>query len=407
MDLDRNWSLHCFDCGSEMKSEPPTFLCPKCGGTLELSLRRGFLNRRTLFSRSGSPGIWRHKLALPPVNGLPVSLGEGSTPLLRSTGALSRSNRYEVYVKVEGQNPTGSFKDRGMTVAITRAKQRRAESLICASTGNTSASLAAYAAKAGMRAVVVIPSGKVASGKLVQAVAYGAKIVRVKGNFDKALESTIDAVSKDKSLYLMNSLNPFRIEGQKTAAYEIYEQLGHRVPDAVVMPVGNAGNISALWKGFEEMRVWGITRTSPRMIGVQAAGAAPIYAAYLKGAQGIEPVEAPETIASAIRIGRPVSWKKALRAMKDSGGACLSVTDKEIISARSALSSSEGIFVEAASAAPVAALGRLPESLRKGSKVVCVATGNGLKDQESVRVALDEVPLVDGDSDLHKSISSA
>lgn len=299
-----------------------------------------------------------------------------------------------LYVKNEGQNPTGSFKDRGMTVAITRARQLGAKVLVCASTGNTSASLAAYAAKSGMKAAVVVPSGKVAAGKLVQAVAYGVKIVRVEGGFDRALALTREAVATDHSFYLMNSVNPFRLEGQKTVAYEVFEQLG-RVPDVVVMPVGNAGNISAAWKGFRELKDWGVSEGLPRMVGVQAAGAAPIAAAVENGANEVKPWKEPETVASAIRIGQPVSWRKALNAIRQSGGMAFAVSDSEIVGARTLLATRGGIFVEAASAVPVAALGRVRELYGEDATVVCVATGNGLKDQESISVRLPESAVSD------------
>jgi threonine synthase len=273
-----------------------------------------------------------------------------------------------------------------MTVAVTRARALGAKALVCASTGNTAASLAAYAAKAGIKAVVVVPKGGVASGKLGQAFSYGARVFGVEGSFDDALSLVLDLVKADDRFYLMNSLNPFRIEGQKVAAFEIYEDLGE-VPDYIVLPVGNAGNISAVWKGFKELRANGITHTLPKMIGVQAEGAAPLAAAFASGRQ-LEPLKEPRTVASAIKIGNPVSWKKDLRAIKESGGRALTVTDEEILRARSELSSQEGLLVEAASAAPMAALQKL--KLPKGSRVVCVATGNGLKDLADHRV---EMPI--------------
>ncbi len=310
----------------------------------------------------------------------PVTLGEGGTPLIKSVQIGPAHGLRNLYFKNEGQNPTGSFKDRGMTVAVTRARGSRAKVLVCASTGNTSASLAAYASRAKMKSAVVVPSGNVAAGKLAQAFAYGAKVVRVDGDFDKALKLTLEAASRRRELYLMNSVNPYRLEGQKTAAYEIYEQL-RGVPDFVVLPVGNAGNISALWKGFKELKSWGIADRVPRMVGVQAEGAAPIAEAFSKGRENVRTWNSPETVASAIRIGNPVSWKKALVAIRESGGFSLPVSDKEILAAVRALATKEGIFVEAASAAPIAALSHIKDRAGPGSSVVCVATGNGLKEQ--------------------------
>jgi threonine synthase len=280
-----------------------------------------------------------------------------------------------------------------MTVAVTRAVQGGSKLLICASTGNTAASMAAYAARAGVTAMVTVPAGKVASGKLAQVYAYGAKIIRVEGDFDAALSITLKVAVEIKELSVMNSVNPYRIEGQKTNAYEIFEQLGFRVPDYVVLPVGNAGNISAIWKGFKELREWGISGSLPKMVAVQAAGAQPIVEAFQSGRDSVIAVQ-PKTIASAINIGNPASWKKALAAIRDSNGTALAVTDEETIAARMDLASSEGIFVEPASAVPIAAVKKLMGKIEKDATVVCVCTGNGLKDQESVKVQLDSTPLV-------------
>jgi threonine synthase len=297
-------------------------------------------------------------------------------------------------VKNDGQNPTGSFKDRGMAVAVTRAKALGAEALVCASTGNTAASLAAYGARAGTRAVVVVPRGGVASGKLGQAFSYGARVFGVNGSFDEALELVLELVRKDSRFYLMNSINPFRIEGQKVAAFEIYEMLG-RAPDYVILPVGNAGNINAIWKGFKELRAYGIARSLPRMIGVQAEGAAPIAEAFASGRQ-LRPWKEPRTVASAIKIGKPVSWKKALTAIRESGGAALTVSDREILAARAELAEKEGLLVEAASATPVAALDKL--KLPREAKVVCIATGSGLKDVADHEVRMEIEGANDADA---------
>jgi threonine synthase len=290
-----------------------------------------------------------------------------------------------LWAKDEGQNPTGSFKDRGMTVAITREVEIGAKTVLCASTGNTSASMAAYAARAGLKAVVLIPKGKIAKGKLLQAVVHGAKIVPVSGNFDKALERARNLARRRSDLYLVNSLNPYRIEGQKTLSFEVWEQLGRKVPDAVFVPVGNAGNISAIWKGFRELKEIKITNRTPRMIGVQAAGAAPVDRAYTRGEDRVLPWEHPETSASAIRIGAPATWKKALTAVRESRGAMLAVSDNEIMRAQRLLADQEGIFAEPASAASLAGLAKARKLrlIEPNVVVVCVITGHGLKDQKA------------------------
>jgi len=369
------WKLRCIGCGRIASTEIPDSRCRKCGDLLEIRISRR-IDRQSFYTRDG-PGIWRFARALPlPPEAEPVSLEEGGTPLVRTSRLGTKMGLENLYAKNDGQNPTGSFKDRGMTVAVTRAKTLGAQALVCASTGNTAASLAAYAARAGMKAVVVVPRAGVASGKLGQAFAYGAKVFGVEGNFDQALATVFDLVRRDDRFYLMNSVNPFRIEGQKVTAFEIYEQLT-RVPDYVVLPVGNAGNISAIWKGFLEMRAWGIINALPRMIGVQAEGAAPLARAYSSG-KAFSPLKEPHTVASAIRIGNPVSWKKALNAISESGGKAVVVSDDEIMDMKRKLAQEEGLLVEAASAAPFAALPRL--KLPQKAEVVCIATGNGLKD---------------------------
>jgi threonine synthase len=371
----KSWRIVCINCGKEAETERPDSKCKYCGDLLEVSISAK-IDGRALFEGRG-PGIWRFGAALPFFSGTaPVSLGEGGTPLVPLQNVGRGLGLVNLYAKNDGQNPTGSFKDRGIAVAATRAKALGARALVCASTGNTAASLAAYGAKAGIKSVVVVPKSGVASGKLGQAFAYGARVFGVGGSFDDALRLVLDLVKADEGFYLMNSLNPFRIEGQKVAAFEIYEQLG-RVPDYLVLPVGNAGNISAIWKGFKELSTNGITRSYPKMIGVQAEGAAPLAEAFVSGRQ-LEPLREPHTVASAIKIGSPVSWKKALIAIKESGGTALTVSDDEIMKARSELGAREGLFVEAASAAPFAALRKL--KLQKSARVVCVATGNGLKD---------------------------
>ena len=380
MKAPEGWALRCVGRGHRLSADPPGFVCPKCGEILELVPPERLSADRLFKPEAGVLKVWRYASALPGGGLEPVTLGEGGTPLVRSSKSGPTLGLRKVYFKVEGQNPTGSFKDRGMTVAVTRAKQSGADVLICASTGNTAASLSAYAARAGMKSAVVLPSGKVSMGKLAQAIAYGAKLIQVDDGFDRALELTKEAVARSDRLYLLNSINPYRIEGQKTVAFEIYEQLG-AVPDYIVLPVGNAGNISAVWKGFRELRDWGVTDSVPHLVGVQAEGASPVAEAYAQGKKAVRPWKNPETVASAIRIGNPVSWKKALRAVEGSGGMVLAVSDEEIVEARRELALKEGVFVESASATPLAGLRRIREKVGADSTVVCILTGNGLKDK--------------------------
>jgi threonine synthase len=300
-----------------------------------------------------------------------VTLGEGGTPLVYAC-VLSEMLGNSVYLKVEGMNPTGSFKDRGMTMAISKAVEEGAKAVICASTGNTSASAAAYAAKAGVVSAVLVPAGKIAMGKLAQAVVHGATLLQVDGNFDDCLTLARD-LSEKYPVALVNSVNPVRIEGQKTASFEIVDALGD-APDLHVLPVGNAGNITAYWKGYLEYALDGVASKRPRMWGFQAAGSAPIVLGHK--------VDKPETIATAIRIGNPASWEQALAARDDSGGLIDSVTDEQILSAYRLLASRESVFVEPASAAGVAGLIQAHErgTLDRDQTIVITVTGNGLKD---------------------------
>ena len=380
MKVPDGWFLRCVGQGHELGEDPTGFACPTCGDILQLMTSRKISSEKLFGSGEMSTGIWRFAAGIPHGRQEPVTLSEGGTPLVRSVNVGQEVAQGEVFFKVEGQNPTGSFKDRGMTVAVTRAVESGAQVLVCASTGNTAASLAAYAARAGRRSAVVLPSGKVATGKLAQAIAHGAQLVQVEDGFDRALELTTKAVAISERLYLLNSINPYRIEGQKTVAFEVYEQLGG-VPDYVVLPVGNAGNISAVWKGFMELREWGITDRVPKLVGVQAEGASPIVEAYDKGRNLVKPWKNPQTVASAIRIGNPVSWKKALKAIRDSMGIALTVSDPEIVKARKELASKEGVFVENASAAPLAGLRKLRRDMNVRGTVVCILTGHGLKDK--------------------------
>ncbi len=308
-------------------------------------------------------------------------MSEGGTGLHYCQRLGKKLRLKRLYVKNEGENPTGSFKDRGMTVGISKAIELGRKKVVCASTGNTAASLAAYSAKAGLESIVVIPAGKIAGGKLLQVIMHGARIFQVKGGFDQAMEAVEELTEKRRNFYLMNSLNPFRLEGQKTLAFELCDQLG-RAPDALVLPVGNGGNISAIWKGFNEYDQLGIVRNRPRMLGVQAVNAAPIARAVKRKQKTINPIEKPRTIATAIRIGSPVNSTKVLKAIQESHGTADTVTDMEILEAQKTLASLEGLFVEPASAASIAGLKKLRESrnLDASDLIVCVATGHGLKD---------------------------
>ena len=306
-----------------------------------------------------------------------VTLSEGNTPLIRANWFSNKYN-FELFLKFEGANPTGSFKDRGMTLAVTKALENNSKAIICASTGNTSASAAAYGARSNLKTLVIVPRSKIAKGKLSQALIYGANIIPIKGNFDKALEIVRDLTDK-YSLTLVNSLNPFRIEGQKTAAFEVADQLENRTLDILALPVGNAGNITAYWKGFKEYNEKNFIDYLPKMYGFQAKGSA----AMVKN----KVIKKPETLATAIRIGNPVNREKAELAVNQSKGIFESVTDQEIKKAHRLLSSKEGVFVEPASATPVAGLIKLakihPEKIKE-KRIVAVLTGNGLKDQEFV-----------------------
>ena len=319
-----------------------------------------------------------------------VDLQEGSTPLVpsRNIGRALGLNR--LFFKYEGLNPTGSFKDRGMVVAVAKALEAGSRVLMCASTGNTSASMAAYAARMGVRAIVVVPSGEIAMNKLSQALMYGAKVVALKGSFDTALDAVRDLTSR-YPVALMNSINPDRLQGQKTAAFEIVDALGD-APDYLLLPVGNAGNITAYWKGFREYHAAGRSTRLPRMVGAQAEGAAPIVSGH--------PIPRPRTVASAIRIGNPASWEGATSARDESGGLIAAVTDTEILSAQIRLANTEGLFAEPASAAPLALLFRLvmEGKIEKDSTTVVVLTGSGLKDPDAALKNVEPPIELDGDA---------
>lgn len=330
--------------------------------------------------------IEEYRKFLPVTENTPViSLEEGNTPLIRAARlAKTIAPGVDLYLKFEGVNPTGSFKDRGMTMAISKAVENGARAVICASTGNTSASAAAYGARAGLSVYVLIPAGKIAMGKLSQAMMHRATVIQIEGNFDQALTIVKD-LSASHRIELVNSLNPFRIEGQKTAAFEVCDQLGD-APNLHVLPVGNAGNITAYWKGYQEYRTANQTTKLPRMMGFQAAGAAPIVLGRI--------VEEPQTVATAIRIGNPASWSSALKAVEESAGAIDMVTDEEILQAYTTVAATEGVFCEPASAASVAGVAKLRRAgvLREGTTVVCTLTGHGLKDADTA-ISVSTKPL--------------
>jgi threonine synthase len=335
--------------------------------------------------------IDRYRDWLPVTEATPaITLQEGSTPLVPSRNIGPSLGLRRLYFKYEGLNPTGSFKDRGMVVAVARAMEEGVRVLVCASTGNTSASAAAYAASQRLRAIVVVPAGKIAMNKLSQALMYGAKVVALRGNFDAALE-TVRELASQYPVALVNSVNPDRIQGQKTAAFEVVDALGD-APDYLVLPVGNAGNITAYWKGFKEYRAAGRCSVLPRMVGAQAEGAAPIVTG--------RPVAAPKTVASAIEIGNPASWEGATTARDESGGLVDAVTDTEILQAQIRLASTEGLFAEPASCAPLALLVRLVRDgrVQRDSTTVVVLTGSGLKDPDAALGNVEPPIELDGDA---------
>ncbi|WP_088832873.1 threonine synthase [Paenibacillus tyrfis] len=332
-----------------------------------------------------------YKQYLPVNDNTPLlTLQEGNTPLVRAEN-LSNELDLDIYFKYEGLNPTGSFKDRGMVMAVAKAMEEGSRTIMCASTGNTSAAAAAYAARGGLNCIVLIPNNNIALGKLAQAIIYGAKVIAIEGNFDRALEIVREITAKHP-ITLVNSVNPFRIEGQKTAAFEVCDQLG-KAPDYLTIPVGNAGNITAYWKGFKEYYEQGKSKSLPKMIGFEAEGAA----AIVRG----EPIPNPETIATAIRIGNPATWKGAEAAAKDSGGQINFVTDEQILQAYKTIAAREGIFAEPASAASIAGVMKLKSEgyFEKGQSVVCVLTGHGLKDPNIAIKSVSAEPMVVQDSE--------
>ncbi len=374
------YRLRCFNCHTQYPNQTTNYRCEKCGGLLEVSFQ---LSGRKIPWKNRGLSVWKYRELLPVDDDRFITtLSEGGTGLHHCPRLGREIGLTRLFVKNEGENPTGSFKDRGMTVALSKARELGKRKVVCASTGNTAASLAAYSARAGLKCIVIVPEGKVAAGKMLQVMIHGASIFQVSGDFDEAMRAVVTLTERRKGFYLMNSLNPFRLEGQKTLAFEVCDQLDGRAPDALVLPVGNGGNISAIWKGFTEFRTLGITKTRPRMIGIQAENAAPIAKAVKRKQNKIQPVTNPRTIASAIRIGSPVNWTKVLPAINESRGTAETVSDKEILRAQRDLASKEGIFVEPASAASIAGLRKSREAGRidRSDLVVCVTTGHGLKD---------------------------
>jgi len=396
--------IRCISCGAEYDLDEIIYTCKECGSILEVEPLRPDVSKDVFECRKST--MWKYKEFMPVDESKIVSLQEGGTPFCKCQ-KLGDKLGVDLYVKVEGSNPTGSFKDRGMSIGITKATELGVNTVGCASTGNTSASLAAYAARAGMRCIVLLPSGKVALGKLAQAMFHGAKVISIKGNFDEALEAVTDLALQGK-LYLLNSINPFRLEGQKSIGFEIVDDLGWKSPDRIILPVGNAGNISAIWKGVKEFHEAGFIKELPRMTGIQAEGAAPIAHAVRDNKKEIVPVENPETIATAIRIGAPVSATKALRAIYESDGLAETVTDDEILSAQKLLARTEGIGIEPASAASIAGLKKLVEngSIDKGEQVVCVVTGHLLKDPNTAINACEKPVEVEADINVLSRIIS-
>jgi threonine synthase len=385
------YHLECIKCGAKYKADEVIYTCSKCDGLLDVvyDYSKIHLTREDL---KGPLSVWKYK-ALLPISREPVTLKEGGTPVYHIKNIGAQIGMEEAYVKHEGMNPSGSFKDRGMTVGVTKALELGMTSVACASTGNTSASLAVYGARAGIPVIVLLPKGKVALGKVAQALMHGAKVISINGNFDDALR-LVRELCIANGIYLLNSINPYRLEGQKTIGFEIVDFFNWEVPDRIILPVGNAGNITAIFKGLNEMKKLGIIDRIPMMTGIQAEGSAPIVKAIKSGAQAITVEEHPETVATAIRIGDPVNAVKALNAIRTSGGTAESVTDEEILSAQKLLAMKEGVGVEPASAASVAGLIKLRKAgiVKKDERVVCVVTGHLLKDPETV-IKICEKPI--------------
>jgi threonine synthase len=389
--------LQCIEesCRRRHSLEASEYRCDSCGGLLDVEYEMAAPDRAALLANwqgrkaSGlvedQSGVWRFREMLPfvaPGQGV-VTLAEGNTPLVQAARAGEWAGGVNLTVKHQGANPTGSFKDLGMTACVTQGAILGCGVAACASTGNTSASMSAYAARAGMKALVFVPAGKITPAKLAQALEFGAMVIEIAGNFDQAFQ-LLRSFAREMNLYLVNSLNPFRLEGQKTIISEILERRGWRVPDFIVVPGGNLGNVSAMGKGLCELRRWGFIDKMPRLIVTQAEGANPFYRMLAAGAAELTPIADPQTEATAIRIGNPVNWKKALRVMRATDGICESVSDQETFEAKTALAG-DGIGCEPASATTLAGIRKLRRSgkINAGADVVAILTGNQLKDSES------------------------
>lgn len=384
--------IKCWDCGATITDQYAD-TCSKCGGLLTIKMDLEPIKGKKPKDLHNKPlGVWRYAPFMPVDVANAVSIQEGGTPLYKCDALGAELGMKNLWVKYEGANPTGSFKDRGMTMGVSHAVEIGAKIVGCASTGNTSASLAAYAAKAGLKCAVFLPSGKVAAGKLAQAMFFGAKVISIDGNFDDALRIARD-LSEERYLYLLNSINPYRPEGQKSVLFEIMDQLMYDVPDRIVLPVGNAANIWAVYKAITELKEIGWIEKIPMLTGIQAAGSMPVTAAFAKGAKDFVPENNPETVATAIRIGNPVSGRKALKAIYDTGGYSTSVTDDEILEAQRLLGRREGVGVEPASAASIAGVRKLLAEgiIDKKERVVCICTGNALKDPDTI-ISYSEPP---------------
>jgi len=377
---------HCIapDCGAEFDLDARLYVCSRCGGLLDIERREAIdaTSLRDVWRTRRGSGVWRFREFLPFSDDTPiVSLGEGNTPLYDARRSADYCRLPQLKLKHQGCNPTGSFKDTGMTVAVTQARKLGARLVVCASTGNTAASLAAYAARADLTCAIVVPGGQVSHAKLAQALDYGAKVFEVEGNFDTCMDQ-IRELAEDESVYLVNSINPFRIEGQKTVAFELMEQLEWRVPDHLVVPGGNLGNSSAFGKGFRELLESGLIDRQPKITVVQAEGAAPFAKFYSEDEhESFVNDEHPETLASAIKIGAPVSWQKAWRAVRETGGSVITVTEQEIADAKAVIGR-DGIGCEPASATTVAGIRKL--GINENESVVAVLTGHLLKDTDYV-----------------------
>ena len=382
-----SFEVRCIECGARHDPSRPAYACSSCGNLLEARVDEAEAaeNLRENDHHGRALSVWRYREALPIDDSTEaVTLAEGGTPLVRCRRLGEELDVQNLWIKFDGTNPTGSFKDRGMTVGVTKALELGMKVVTCASTGNTSASLAAYAAAADLDCVVLIPEGKVALGKLSQAMMHGADVVSVKGNFDQALDMVMTAAEK-MDMYVLNSVNPFRIEGQKTAAYEICDQLDGMSPERLYIPVGNGGNSAAYWKGFKEYDSMDFTSGCPLVRGIQAEGAAPVASMFSENRSDLIPVDNPETVATAIRIGNPANWKKTVGAIRESGGSASTVSDDEILEAQRFMARLEGIFPEPAGAAALAGFMKdLDEGLvDRSAVIVCVSTGHGLKDPDT------------------------